>query len=286
MLSYRHGFHAGNFADVIKHAAIAYLLDLIAAKPKPFMVLDTHAGIGRYDLASVEAFKTGEARTGIERIWSERHTMPPELNPYFATLEALNPGRDQLLFYPGSPLIAKQALGPDDRMILIERHPEDAQALARLFQHDRQVRVEEADGWTALKARLPPVPRRGLVLIDPPFEEQGEFDRLLQGLQEGYRRFATGVFVAWYPIKDERAVDQFKAGLQQSGVEKILCFECRIAKPEAVKGVWGPGLHGTGMIIINPTWPFADQFAPAAHWLTGKLARGPGAKADLTWIVP
>ncbi len=284
-MNYRHAFHAGNFADVIKHAAIAYMLDLIAAKPKPFLVLDTHAGIGRYDLASIEAFKTGEARMGIERIWPERHNGPPELAPYFGCLEALNPGRDQLLFYPGSPLIAKQALGPDDKMILIERHPDDAWALARLFHHDPQVRVEEADGWTALKARLPPVPRRGLVLIDPPFEEPGEFDRLLQGLKEGYRRFATGVFVAWYPIKDEMAVGQFKAQLQESGIEKILCLECRIAQPETVKGVWGPGLHGTGMIIINPTWPFDSQFGQAAHWLTAQLARGPGAKAELTWLV-
>lgn len=284
-MNYRHAFHAGNFADVIKHAALAYLLDLIAAKPKPFMVLDTHAGIGQYDLASIEAFKTGEARTGIERIWPERHLSPPELTPYFTCLSALNPGRDHLLFYPGSPLIAKAALRADDKMVLIERHPDDAMVLERLFYNDPQVRVEEADGWTALKARLPPVPRRGLVLIDPPFEEPDEFDRLLRGLKDGYRRFATGVFVAWYPIKDEGAVAQFKNRLTQSGIEKILCLECRIAKPEAVKGEWGPGLHGTGMIIINPSWPFADQFGATADWLTARLARGPGTRAELTWLV-
>ena len=283
-MNYRHAYHAGNFADVIKHAALAYLLDLIAAKPKPFVMLDTHAGIGQYDLASIEAFKTGEARTGIERIWPERHLAPPELNPYFACLAGLNPGRDQLLFYPGSPLIARAAMRSDDRMTLIERHPDDALVLGRNFQNDAQVRVEEADGWTALKARLPPALRRGLVLIDPPFEEPDEFARLLQGLKDGYRRFATGVFVAWYPIKDEGAVGQFKAQLTQSGIERILSLECRIALPEAVKGVWGPGLHGTGMIIINPTWPFAEQFGPAAEWLTERLARGPGARAELTWL--
>ncbi len=284
-MNYRHAFHAGNFADVIKHAALAYLLDLIAAKPKPFVVLDTHAGIGQYDLASVEAFKTGEARTGIERIWPERHHSPRALNPYFACLSDLNPGREQLLFYPGSPLIAKAALRADDKMILVERHKDDVSVLARLFHTDAHVRVEDADGWTALKARLPPVPRRGLILIDPPFEEPDEFNRLLQGLNDGYRRFATGVFVAWYPIKDEQAVGHFKAQLKQSGIEKILCLECRIAEPEAVKGVWGPGLHGTGLIIINPTWPFADQFGPTADWLTALLARGPGARAELTWLV-
>jgi 23S rRNA (adenine2030-N6)-methyltransferase len=281
-VNYRHAFHAGNFADVVKHAALAYLLDLMATKPKPFMVLDTHAGIGAYDLVSVEAFKTLEARDGIARLWARRDDAdcPAILKPYLAAVAAANPDRSDILIYPGSPMITRRALGPDDRLVLIERHPADAQTLARRFAGDSQTRVEDADGWVAVKAKLPPDERRGLVLIDPPFEELGEHRRLVQALVDGHRRFATGVFILWYPIKDEAATSAFHRDLTDTGIPKMLRLEVRIARPGAV-----PGLHGTGLIIVNPTWPFAENFAPVLNYLKTLLAQGPGASARMDWLV-
>lgn len=281
-MNYRHAFHAGNFADVMKHAALARLLALMAAKAKPFAVIDTHAGLGRYDLASPEAFRGGEARDGIGRLWAARQDpgRPGGLDPYLDAVAALNAGRDAPLIYPGSPMIARAALRPGDRLRLIEKHPDDARVLAALFSGDKAVQVQAGDGWDALRALLPPPERRGLVLIDPPFEEAGEFDRLAQALAEGWRRFATGVFVLWYPIKDEAQVARFRDAVARTGARRVLVAELRVSRPRP-RG----GLHGAGLILVNPTWPFAEECPALLAWLARLLAQGPEAYAQVDWLV-
>ena len=209
-MNYRHGYHAGNFADVLKHTALCELLRLLTAKDKKLFVLDTHAGAGGYDLSGSQARRTGEAETGIVRLAGlPRAGMPAAVARYLAAVTAYDrkfgPAGGQLRRYPGSPRLVRAALRPGDRFIACELHPEEALLLKREFAGDRAVEVRQADGYKALKALLPPVERRGLVLIDPPFEVPDEYEHLLRALRQGVRRFATGCYAIWYPIKDEAA---------------------------------------------------------------------------------
>ncbi|BCH25790.1 23S rRNA (adenine(2030)-N(6))-methyltransferase RlmJ [Mesorhizobium sp. L-8-3] len=279
-MNYRHAYHAGNFADVVKHAALARLVEYLKQKDKAFRVLDTHAGIGLYDLSSDEAQKTGEWREGIGRIIDA--PLPPQaatlLSPYLDAVRDVNlAGR--LTRYPGSPAIVRHLLRKQDRLSAIELHPDDAGRLARHFAGDFQTRVIELDGWLALGAHLPPKEKRGLVLVDPPFEEEGEFGRLLDGLARAYRRWPGGIYVLWYPIKDRRAVDAFRAGLAAAGIAKILDlrFEIRSPSPE-------PRLDGTGLIVVNPPFTFENEIRvvlPALHRL---LAEKPAARWSVEWL--
>ncbi|HSK39420.1 MAG TPA: 23S rRNA (adenine(2030)-N(6))-methyltransferase RlmJ, partial [Arenibaculum sp.] len=189
-MNYRHVFHAGNFADVMKHAVVAMLVEQLKAKPAPFCVLDTHAGTGRYDLAGESALRTNEAAGGIGRIMAARGHLPDGLGPYLDAVDAMNPV-GPLRWYPGSPRIVRALMRPDDRLVLAELHPEDAAALKREFAGDRQVAVHHMDGWLALRAHLPPRERRGLVLVDPPFEAADEFAQLVAGLALAQRRWPT-----------------------------------------------------------------------------------------------
>ena len=209
-MNYRHGYHAGNFADVLKHTALCELLRLLTAKDKKLFVLDTHAGAGGYDLSGSKARRTGEAETGIVRLAAApRAGMPAAVARYLAAVAAYDrkfgPAGGKPSRYPGSPRLVRAALRPGDRFIACELHPEEALALKREFAGDRAIEVRQADGYKALKALLPPVERRGLVLIDPPFEVTDEYERLLRALRQGVRRFATGCYAVWYPIKDEAA---------------------------------------------------------------------------------
>src|SRR3546814_577166 len=228
-MNYRHAYHAGNFADVVKHAVLALAIARLKVKDAPFCVIDTHAGIGRYDLGAPAASKTGEYKTGIARLLArDPETLPDELRPYLAAVKALNGGalkNGGLRWYPGSPRLVRSLLRRQDRLVALELHPEDAAALAALFERDPQVKVQQADGYGGLKALLPPRERRGLVLIDPPFEERGEFERLVQGLRQAYRRWATGHYVIWYPIKGRPPVAAFHDALKATGIERILTVE-------------------------------------------------------------
>ena len=278
-MNYRHIYHAGNFADVLKHAVLALVIEHLKLKAAPFRVVDTHAGTGLYDLSSEEAQKTGEWRDGIGRILAAD---PPAeiaaiLAPYLDVVRAGN-GDGPLLRYPGSPLIARRLLRPDDRLVVNEAHPEDAASLAALFAKDRAVRTLALDGWSALKALLPPKERRGLVLVDPPFEEQGEFKRLLDGLAAAYRRFATGTVIIWYPAKDVRAVRAFLAGAAALSIPKLLSAELFVAKPYA-----DGALSGTGLLILNPPFTLEAKLALLLPYLAATLARGPGAESRLAW---
>jgi 23S rRNA (adenine2030-N6)-methyltransferase len=254
-VNYRHAFHAGNFADCMKHAALVWLLHALQRKPAPLSVLDTHAGVGRYDLDAGPAARTGEWQDGIARLLDDP---PPALTDYVDLVRSLG-------LYPGSPAIARALLRRDDSLACCELHPEDVTALRRHFAGDRRVAVHHRDAWEALGALLPPKQRRGLVLIDPPFEDPQEFAILARGLATGWHRFRTGVFAAWYPIKQRAPVRQFLTDLRQTGIRDIVTAELCLREP-----VDPARLNGCGMLVVNPPYRF-EQEVPAI--LTALLAR-------------
>jgi len=270
-VNYRHGYHAGNFADVLKHLALVELLRLLTGKDKKLFVLDTHAGAGGYDLAADLAPRTGEAEGGIARLMAARRAgMPAAALRYLAAVAAYDrkfgPAGGTLRRYPGSPRLVRAALRPGDRFIACELHPREALSLKREFAGDRAVEVRQADGYHALKALLPPVERRGLVLIDPPFEAVNEFDELARALKQALRRFATGCYAIWYPVKDEEAVARFLAGL--AGL-KAMTLELRL--PPSAEGK----LSACGLAVINPPWKFDEAMAEALPWVGSALGATP-----------
>jgi 23S rRNA (adenine2030-N6)-methyltransferase len=278
MLSYRHAFHAGHHADVFKHLVLTLLVRALLNKEKPFFYLDTHAGAGRYNLDSDTARKNREYESGIARVWSE--VDPPEaVREYLAAVRTTNPGRE-LRWYPGSPRIVRHFLRPNDRMVLCELHPNEAKILSAEFAGDRQVRVEHLDGYQGLKALLPPTERRGLVHIDPAFELKDERRRLLEALQEGYRRWATGIFAIWYPIQDRYSTDDFLRRLERTGIRKILVSEFSVLEQdESLR------LTGSGMVIINPSWHLEEQLSSVLPWLWEKLAVEGQGGYRVEWVV-
>jgi 23S rRNA (adenine2030-N6)-methyltransferase len=278
MLAYRHLFHAGNFADVFKHALLTRLLLALQRKDKPFCYLDTHAGIGRYDLQHAWAEKLAEHRDGIDRIWSR--DVPAVLKPYLEAVQAENRKGD-LRFYPGSPRIARRFLREGDRMELTELNRDDCAALARLFKDDSQVHVHCMDGYQALKAFLPPRERRGLVLIDSSFDRAHEFDRLVEALQLAYRRWATGVYAIWYPLMEANAVRRFERAVEHTGIRKILKLELGVL-PES----WNQGLRGCGMLVVNPPYGLYEEARPMLDWLWKLLAEAQTGAARVEWLVP
>lgn len=279
-MNYRHVYHAGNFADVVKHAVLARLIEYLKRKDKAFRVIDTHAGIGLYDLSSEQARKTGEWHDGIGRLIEAK--LPAEaaelLAPYLDAVRAVNAGGG-VENYPGSPLIARHLLRKQDRLSAIELHPEDAKTLAAQFEGDFQTRVTELDGWLALGAHLPPKEKRGLVLVDPPFEIGGEFDRLVDGLRKAHRRWPGGIFALWYPVKDRKAVAAFREGLADAGIPKILDIEFYIRPPSSE-----PRLDGTGMVMVNPPYQLEGELRTMLPVLNKILAEGAGASWSVEWL--
>ena len=281
-MNYRHAFHAGNFADVVKHAILALLIERLKAKAAAFRVIDTHAGAGLYDLEEGEAARTGEWQRGIARLSDQ--TFEPAvaelLQPYLDAVAAANQDERGLIrHYPGSPWIVRHLLRPQDRLTAVELHPDDAAALQALFAGDRQVKVIALDGRLALGAFLPPKERRGLVLVDPPFEEADEFDALLAGFVKAHSRWPTGVYVLWYPVKDLYAVDRLRAGLAASGIHRVVRAELTVRDRST------PGLfNGTALVICNPPWQFTDALAGLLGGLVPVLADGPGAGFEIDTI--
>jgi 23S rRNA (adenine2030-N6)-methyltransferase len=279
-MNYRHAYHAGNFADVAKHAALARLAEYLKLKDKAFRVVDTHAGIGLYDLSSEEAQKTGEWQGGIGRLLQAKLSPEAEtlLAPYLAAVAAENPDGG-VAHYPGSPLIVRHLLRPQDRLSAIELHPQDFQRLKSLFAGDFQVRAIELDGWLALGAHLPPKEKRGLVLVDPPFEQAGEFERLVDGLVRAHRRWPGGIYALWYPIKDRAAVKDFRESLKASGIPKILdvAFEVRRPTREA-------RFDGSGLVVVNPPFVFEKEMRVILPELHKALAEEPQARWSLDWL--
>lgn len=275
-MNYRHAYHAGNFADVHKHAVLTLLMAHLRKKETPFHVLDTHAGIGRYDLGGVEAGKTAEFEGGIARLLAHG-AGHPLLETYLRLVRAEN-GEGSLRFYPGSPCLVRALLRGDDRMTLIELHPEDAGTVRALFQRDRQVTIREEDAYRALKACLPPKERRGLVLIDPPYEVKDEFQRIVRGLGEALKRWPTGIYALWYPIKSPAEVARFTDELVNFG-KPCLTAELMLKEPaDETK------LNGSGMALINPPWQLDEQLGTLLPLLHEALGCQGGT--DLRWLVP
>ncbi|HEX7777372.1 MAG TPA: 23S rRNA (adenine(2030)-N(6))-methyltransferase RlmJ [Parvibaculum sp.] len=277
-MNYRHAYHAGNFADVMKHAALALVIAYLKQKDKPFFLLDTHAGTGATDLSGEEAQKTGEFHDGIARILAEENPHPA-LAPYLAALKTLGFDGASSMRYPGSPLIARTLARPGDRLAFCELHPEDAAALKSLFRRDAQAKVHEMDGYQALKAMLPPKERRGLVLIDPPYEARDEFDRVFDALADATARWASGTFLIWYPVKDPSVSGAFLDRLEREGPPKTLMAELHIrGAGDAAR------LSGAGLAIVNPPWTLESALKDLYARLAVSLAQGPGARARVEWL--
>jgi 23S rRNA (adenine2030-N6)-methyltransferase len=272
MLSYLHGFHAGNHADVLKHAALTLLLEALLAKPKPLAYLDSHAGAGVYDLKSEQARKTGECADGIGRLWPRREAFP-ELDRYFSAITALNPAGGYAR-YPGSPQIARHCLRADDRLILMELHQTEAQTLRRELGGDPRINIHHRDGFDGLTALLPPSPPRGLVLIDPPYEIKSDAGRLAACLAAAQSRWPSGSYAIWYP----------RLGVQRDQAEPLLRKLLRVV-PEllvaelAVRSQSDDfGMHGSGMAIINPPWRFEERLGTVLPRLAAVLASDSGRR--------
>ena len=279
-MNYRHIYHAGNFADVLKHAVLARLIVYMTQKDKAFRVLDTHAGIGLYDLSSEEAQKTGEWQDGIGRILDADIPAKAKalLAPYLTAVRDLNPDGG-LKLYPGSPKLTRMLMRPQDRLSAMELHPDDYETLHRLFDGDFQSRITQLDGWLALGAHLPPKEKRGLVLVDPPFEVAGEFERLADGLAKAWRRFSGGTFCLWYPLKQGAPIAAFHAALQALEIPKMLCAELSVRSDRDTTG-----LSGSGLIIVNPPYTLKDELDVLLPFLKDRLKQDRHASARAFWL--
>ncbi|XTZ38638.1 23S rRNA (adenine(2030)-N(6))-methyltransferase RlmJ [Salmonella enterica] len=279
MLSYRHSFHAGNHADVLKHTVQSLIIEALKEKDKPFLYLDTHAGAGRYLLSGEHAERTGEYLEGIARIW-QLDDLPAELEPYMNVVRHFNRG-EQLRYYPGSPLIARELLREQDTLQLTELHPSDFPLLRQEFQKDNRARVEKADGYQQLKAKLPPVSRRGLILIDPPYEIKTDYQAVVTGIADGYKRFATGVYALWYPVVLRQQIKRMLRDLEATGIRNILQIELGV-RPDSDQR----GMTASGMIVINPPWKLEAQMNALLPWLHSKLVPGGTGHTLIQQIVP
>ncbi|HMH65964.1 MAG TPA: 23S rRNA (adenine(2030)-N(6))-methyltransferase RlmJ [Rhizomicrobium sp.] len=243
-MNYRHGYHAGNFADVVKHVALTTILLHLKKKDTGFAVVDSHAGRGAYDLAGAEAGKTGEAQTGIGRLTDLTGDLPEALSAYLLLVRESGANS-----YPGSPLIAARLLRPQDRLTAIEKHPEEFAVLKDALAPFRNTTCENADGYARTVKLLPPPQRRGLVLLDPPFESPDEFSDLAQTVREAWRKFATGIFLVWYPIKSEAAAKAFAGEVLAGGMTKAMTIDTTVAASEGKLG-------RAGLLVINPPYGF------------------------------
>ncbi len=286
-MNYRHAFHAGGFADVIKHIVLVRILLYLQEKQAAFRVIDTHAGAGLYDLTGEEARRGGEWLTGIARIMQARfsETTLPLVTPYLDIVRAFNPDRD-LAAYPGSPLIARALLRPQDRLTACEVEPKARKHLIDALRRDTQARVVDLDGWLALPAFVPPNERRGLVLIDPPYEQKDEFERLAEGFAEAYAKWPTGSYLLWYPVKSRRATDTLARLVAEAvgaskPAGKALRLEFSVAPQSA-----DTALVSTGLLIVNPPWTLLGELKAILPELEKPLGQGGAARFRLETAKP
>jgi 23S rRNA (adenine2030-N6)-methyltransferase len=274
-MNYRHAFHAGNFADVVKHIVLVRILTYLQDKPAAFRVIDTHAGAGRYDLTGEEAQRSGEWLTGIARVMQARFSeaASPLVAPYLDIIRAFNPPRE-LKAYPGSPLIVRALLRPQDRLTACELEPKARKHLIAALRRDTQARVVDLDGWMALPAFVPPNERRGLVLIDPPYEEKDEFARMASGFAEAFTKWPTGSYLLWYPAKSRRATDELArhvASVAAGGPSPGKCLRLEFsAAPQAADGA----LVSAGLLLVNPPWSLASELRTILPELEKPLGQG------------
>ncbi|MDH4563275.1 23S rRNA (adenine(2030)-N(6))-methyltransferase RlmJ [Pseudomonas sp. BN411] len=277
-MNYRHAFHAGNHADVLKHFTLARLIALLSRKEAPFSYLDSHAGVGLYDLLGDQASRTDEWREGIGRLW-DLPDLPAPMADYLKVIRELNPD-GSLRYYPGSPELARRLTRPQDRLQLNEKHPEDGQLLKDNMAGDRRVAVHLGEGWHIARALLPVAEKRALMLIDPPFEKADELERCVTSLGEAIGRMRQTVVVIWYPIKDQRQLRRFYQGLQASGAPKLLRVELRVHAADTADS----GLNGSGLVIANPPWGIEDELRQTLPWLSEHLAQSKGGW-QLDWLI-
>ncbi len=283
-MNYRHIYHAGNFADILKHVILSRILVYLQKKDKPFRVLDTHAGIGLYDLSSIEAGKTGEWEDGIGRlIGNNADPIDPDvadlLAPFLGAIEELNNG-DGLDLYPGSPKLAQLLSRPQDRSTFIELHSQDVESLKQNCGRDRRCTIRKDDGWVTLRSDLPPTERRGVVLVDPPFEETGEYERMIHEFLKGYKRWSTGTYCLWYPIKAMRDIHTMAQMLAETGIPGCLRVELQIHRLNTAKR-----LNGTGLFIINPPYILEKELRALLPFLAQRLGQTAN-HYKLEWITP
>jgi 23S rRNA (adenine2030-N6)-methyltransferase len=284
MLSYRHAFHAGNFADVLKHVVLIELLDYYCTKDKSWMYIDTHAGAGCYSLTGEVADKTGEFADGIGRLWA-REDVPPLLADYVAAVKQFNPS-GRLVFYPGSPALAMTKARAQDSLRLFELHPADVLALQQTFANEpKRVQVRKADGFAGLKSLLPPLSRRAVVLIDPPYEVKEDYANAVETLADALTRFPTGCYALWYPLltrAESRRLPQQLAGLGAGS-----WLEARLAVRDAPRD--GIGMYGCGLYIVNPPWSLPERLKAVLPWLAevlrGEALQEGGAGFELDWRI-
>lgn len=278
MLSYRHGFHAGNFADVLKHSLVTLTINALKHKDKPFVYIDTHAGAGKYSLTAEFAQKTGEYQQGIGRIWQSA-TPPDEIKDYLAAIRAENTGQ-QLARYPGSPQLVSRLIRSQDRLQLSELHSTDYQALHQLFAGNKQVNAAKEDGLQMLEKKLPPIQKRGLILIDPSYEVKTEYNKIVKVLANAHKRFATGIYALWYPVIDRDTTERMLQRLAETGIPKQLRIEHCVAADSSIRG-----MTGSGMLFINPPWQLESQAQLLLPWLNQQLTDNQGSW-QIAWQVP
>jgi 23S rRNA (adenine2030-N6)-methyltransferase len=276
-MNYRHAFHAGNFADVVKHVALSAVILHLRRKEKPFCVIDAQAGTGLYDLTGGQARRTGEAETGIGRLRGANPANAPEaLTAYLNCVEREGAGR-----YPGSPRIVARLLRPQDRLVAVEKHPEDAADLRAALREFGNARVVESDAYGSLPVLLPPIERRGAVLIDPPYEAKDEFERAAELLTQSHRRFATGIYLLWYPVKSQRAADAFCGEVRTGIAAPMLSLDVDIGRPtDSGK----ERLSAAGLLVVNPPFGFEAEMVAAAAILSPLLGHGEPATIAITNI--
>jgi 23S rRNA (adenine2030-N6)-methyltransferase len=281
-MNYRHAFHAGNFADVIKHVVLTRILTYLQDKPAAFRVIDSHAGAGLYDLEADEATRSGEWRSGIARVMQARlsNATAALMQPYLDIVRSFNP-KAELKAYPGSPLIARALLRPQDRLVACELEPKARKALIDALRRDEQARVVDLDGWVALPAFVPPKERRGLVLIDPPFEAKDEFERLEEAFAAAFAKWPTGVYVIWYPVKNRRAAEALAQSVAQAASAAKPRGKClRLEFSAAPQAATGP-LTSTGMLIVNPPFTLQGELKTILPELEMPLGQGGAARFRL-----
>lgn len=276
-MNYRHLYHAGNFADVVKHAALVSVILHLMKKDKPFAVIDTHAGRGIYDTGSSEAQRTGEAADGIGRLLAQS-SLPGVLSPYLDIVRSFGEGR-----YPGSPLIAARMLRSSNRLSAIEYHAEEYEILKNQLAGVGNARILHADGYCELPRLLPPPERRAVVLIDPPYEHEDEFARGAEAVIAAHRRFATGIYLLWYPAKLLPRVSATAGELLNAGIRSALRIDIDIGvKPVPRAEGRRPAMAATGLLVVNPPFGFSDEMAGILPFLSSVLAQGPGASHRIT----
>lgn len=276
-MNYRHAYHAGNHADVLKHIVLARIFALMARKDTPFAYLDSHSGIGLYDLLGDEASRTGEWESGIGRLYG-RDDVPELLQDYLGVVSSLNPDGG-LEFYPGSPELGRRLTRPQDRVMLNELHPEDGRLLKANMAGERRIAVHQGDGWLLPRAFLPVPEKRGVLLIDPPFEQPDDLERCVTALDEAIGRMRQTVVAIWYPIKDRRQLKRFYQRLEKSSAPKLLRVELCVHPADTADR-----LNGSGLVIANPPWPLDEELRGLLPWLAETLAQSEGS-SQVDWLI-